>query len=60
MEEQIIGINKYNPQKWGTYKIINKIKEMDIMNNIKTDTTMNKGGDGNKGFDTLRVFEAFA
>ena len=30
------------------------------MNNIKTDTTMVKGGDGNKGFDTLRVFEAFA
>ena len=31
------------------------------MNNIKTDTTiMNKGGDGNKGFNTLRVFEAFA
>ena len=30
------------------------------MNNIKTDITMNKGGDGNKGFDTLRVFEAFA
>ena len=26
----------------------------------KTDITMNKGGDGNKGFDTLRVFEAFA
>ena len=21
---------------------------------------MNKGGDGNKGFNTLRVFEAFA
>ena len=30
------------------------------MNNIKTDVIMNKGGDGNKGFDTLRVFEAFA
>ena len=30
------------------------------MNNIKTDTTIIKGGDGNKGFDTLRVFEAFA
>ena len=30
------------------------------MNNIKTDVTMNKGGDGNKGFNTLRVFEAFA
>ena len=30
------------------------------MNNIKTDTTMNKGGDCNKGFNTLRVFEAFA
>ena len=30
------------------------------MNNIKTDTTIVKGGDGNKGFDTLRVFEAFA
>ena len=30
------------------------------MNNIKTDVTMNKGGDGNKGFDALRVFEAFA
>ena len=30
------------------------------MNNIKTDTTMVKGGDGNKGFNTLRVFEAFA
>ena len=30
------------------------------MNNIKTDITMNKGGDGSKGFDTLRVFEAFA
>ena len=30
------------------------------MNNIKTDTTVIKGGDGNKGFDTLRVFEAFA
>ena len=30
------------------------------MNNIKTDATMNKGGDGNKGFNTLRVFEAFA
>ena len=30
------------------------------MNNIKTDTTMNKGGDDNKGFNTLRVFEAFA
>ena len=30
------------------------------MNNIKTDTTITKGGDGNKGFDTLRVFEAFA
>ena len=33
---------------------------MILMNNIKPDTTMNKGGDGNKGFDTLRVFEAFA
>ena len=31
-----------------------------LMNNIETDTTMNKGGDGNKGFNTLRVFEAFA
>lgn len=30
------------------------------MNNIKTDATIVKGGDGNKGFDTLRVFEAFA
>ena len=32
------------------------------MNNIKKDfdTTIVKGGDGNKGFDTLRVFEAFA
>ena len=30
------------------------------MKNIKTDTTITKGGDGNKGFDTLRVFEAFA
>ena len=30
------------------------------MDNIKTDVTMNKGGDGNKGFDALRVFEAFA
>ena len=30
------------------------------MNNIKTDTTMVKGGDGDKGFNTLRVFEAFA
>ena len=30
------------------------------MNNIKTDVTIIKGGDGNKGFDTLRVFEAFA
>ena len=30
------------------------------MNNIKTDTTITKGGDGNEGFDTLRVFEAFA
>ena len=30
------------------------------MNNIKTDTTITKGGDGNKGFNTLRVFEAFA
>ena len=30
------------------------------MNNIKTDITIVKGGDGNKGFDTLRVFEAFA
>ena len=30
------------------------------MNNIKTDTTITKGGDGNKGFDTFRVFEAFA
>ena len=30
------------------------------MDNIKTDVTMNKGGDGNKGFNTLRVFEAFA
>ena len=30
------------------------------MNNIKPNTTMNKGGDGDKGFDTLRVFEAFA
>ena len=30
------------------------------MNNIKTDTTMVKGGDGNKGFDTLKVYEAFA
>ena len=30
------------------------------MDNIKTDVTINKGGDGNKGFDTLRVFEAFA
>ena len=30
------------------------------MNNIKTDTTIIKGGDGNKGFDTLRVFEAFS
>ena len=33
---------------------------MVLMNNIKTDVTMNKGGDGNKAFDTLRVFEAFA
>ena len=33
---------------------------MILMNNIKTDATMNKGGDGNKGFNTLRVFEAFA
>ena len=33
---------------------------MVLMNNIKTDTTVIKGGDGNKGFDTLRVFEAFA
>ena len=30
------------------------------MNNIKIDGTIVKGGDGNKGFDTLRVFEAFA
>ena len=30
------------------------------MDNIKTDVTMNKGGDGDKGFNTLRVFEAFA
>ena len=30
------------------------------MNNIKIDTTIIKGGDGNKGLDTLRVFEAFA
>ena len=30
------------------------------MNNIKTDAIIIKGGDGNKGFDTLRVFEAFA
>ncbi len=30
------------------------------MDNIKTDVTMGKGGDGNKGFNTLRVFEAFA
>lgn len=30
------------------------------MNNIKTNITIVKGGDGNKGFDTLRVFEAFA
>ena len=30
------------------------------MNNIKTDATITKGGDGNKGFNTLRVFEAFA
>ena len=30
------------------------------MNNIKTDTTITKGGDGDKGFNTLRVFEAFA
>ena len=30
------------------------------MNNIKTDATIIEGGDGNKGFDTLRVFEAFA
>ena len=30
------------------------------MNNIKSDATMNKGGDGDKGFNTLRVFEAFA
>ena len=30
------------------------------MDNIKTDVTMNKGGDSNKGFNTLRVFEAFA
>ena len=30
------------------------------MNNIKTDTAIVKRGDGNKGFDTLRVFEAFA
>ena len=33
---------------------------MVLMNNIKTDTTMNKGGDGNKGFDNLREIEAFA
>ena len=33
---------------------------MVLMNNIKTDATIIKGGDGNKGFDTLRVFEAFA
>ena len=30
------------------------------MNNIKIDTTIIKGGDGNEGFDTLKVFEAFA
>ena len=32
------------------------------MNNIEKDfdTTIVKGGDGNKGFNTLRVFEAFA
>ena len=30
------------------------------MDNIKTDVTIGKGGDGNKGFNTLRVFEAFA
>ena len=32
------------------------------MNNIEKDfdTTIVKGGDGDKGFDTLRVFEAFA
>ena len=30
------------------------------MDNIKIDVTMGKGGDGNKGFNTLRVFEAFA
>ena len=30
------------------------------MNNIKTDITITKGGDGDKGFNTLRVFEAFA
>ena len=30
------------------------------MDNIKLNTTMNKGGDGDKGLNTLRVFEAFA
>lgn len=30
------------------------------MDNIKTNITINKGGDGSKGFNTLRVFEAFA
>ena len=30
------------------------------MDNIKRDVTTDKGGDGNKGFNTLRVFEAFA
>ena len=36
------------------------MKERILMNNIKTDTTIIKKGDDNKGSDTLRVFEAFA
>lgn len=30
------------------------------MEKIKIFENMNKGGDGNKGFNALRVFEAFA
>ncbi len=30
------------------------------MSKLNDDTIIIKGGDGNKGFNTLRVFEAFA
>ena len=58
MERLINGINECNLRNEVHIKSL--IKEMVLMNNIKTDTTMVKGGDGNKGFDTLKVFEAFA